>query len=94
MGGLRGGDVFPVFDLDLGRVGQNAELTVNGIYCGIRISQPYLYDIANAVKPGENTAIVTVSNTLAQKTRDNFSRFLQLNPSGLLGGVSLKYSKR
>ncbi|MBQ9116774.1 MAG: glycosyl transferase family 2 [Clostridia bacterium] len=79
--------------LDLGRVGQNAELTVNGIYCGIRISQPYLYDITNAVKPGENTAIVTVSNTLAQKTRDNFSRFLQLNPSGLLGGVSLKYSE-
>ena len=77
--------------LDLGRVGQNAELWVNGKYCGVRISQPYLFDITNAVNSGENAVTVVVSNTLAQKTRDYFSKFLQLSPSGLLGGVRLRY---
>ena len=79
--------------LDLGRVGQNAELWVNGKYCGIRISQPYLFRVNDAVNLGKNTATVIVSNTLAQKTRDYFSKFLQLSPSGLLGGVKVRYQK-
>lgn len=82
--------------LDLGRVGQNAEVWVNGKYCGIRISQPYLFDITDAVKSdaSENTAVVVVSNTLAQKFKDYFSKFLQLSPSGLLGGVKVRYKKK
>jgi len=77
--------------LDLGRVGQNAEVWVNGKYCGIRISQPYLFEITNSVNVGQNDVTVIVSNTLAQKTRDRFSKFLQLSPSGILGEVKLKY---
>ena len=77
--------------LDLGRVGQNAELWVNGEYCGIRISQPYLFDITKALVVGENSVTVVVSNTLGQKVRDYFSKYLQLSPSGLLGDVKLKY---
>ena len=76
--------------LDLGRVGQNAEVCVNGKYCGIRISQPYLFDITDAVNHGENAVTVVVSNTLGQKFRDGFSKFLQLSPSGLLGGVRVR----
>lgn len=77
--------------LDLGRVGQNAQVWVNGEYCGIRISQPYLYDITHAVNSGENAVTVVVSNTLGQKVRDGFSKFLQLSPSGLLGEVRVRY---
>ena len=80
--------------LDLGRVGQNAELWVNEKYCGIRISQPYVFDITDALISGENTVTVVVSNTLGQKVRDYFSKFLQLAPSGLLGGVKLRYKKQ
>lgn len=76
--------------LDLGRVGQNAEVWVNGKYCGIRISQPYLFDIKDAVNLGENSVTVIVSNTLGQKMRDGFTKFLQLSPSGLLGGVRVR----
>ena len=83
------GDVY----LDLGRVGQNAELYVNGEYCGIRISRPYLFRVTDAVNSGKNTAVAIVSNTLVQKSRDTFSTYLQLSPSGLLGGVCVKYSK-
>ena len=73
------------------RVGQNAEVWVNGKYCGIRISQPYLFDITDAVNHGENAVAVVVSNTLGQKFRDGFSKFLQLSPSGLLGGVRVRF---
>ena len=77
--------------IDLGRVGQNAELYVNGEYCGIRITAPYLFDITNAVIGGQNKIVAVVSNTLAQRVRDKFSRYLQLSPSGLLGGRRIKY---
>ena len=79
--------------LDLGKVGQNAELYLNGKHCGIRISNPYLFDITDALIDGENKAVVIVSNTLAQKVRDRFSHFLQLSPSGLIGGMCIKREK-
>lgn len=77
--------------LDLGRVGQNATLTLNGVDCGIRINRPYLFEITDALQDGDNLAEVVVSNTLAQRVRDHFSHNLQLAPSGLLGGITLKY---
>lgn len=80
--------------IDLGRVGQNAQLSVNGKDCGIRISAPYLFDITDAVSSGENEAVVIVSNTLAQRERDGLSYFLQLAPSGLLGDIYLKYANK
>ena len=70
-------------------MGQNAEAWINGKYCGIRISRPYLFDVTDAVNLGENTATVVVSNTLAQKARDCFSEYLQLAPSGLLGNIRI-----
>ena len=79
--------------MDLGEVGQNATLCINGHDLGIRITKPYAFDITKAIKATDNVATVTVSNTLAQNTRDYFSRFLQLAPSGLLGEISLKYVK-
>lgn len=85
----RGGRVF----LDLGKVGQNASLTLNGKSLGIRISAPYLFDITDSVLDGENEAVVTVANTLVQKVHDPFSHYLQLAPSGLLGGICIKYAE-
>lgn len=79
--------------IDLGNVGQNASLVLNGKDIGIRITKPYAFDITDAVIAKDNVAVVTVSNTLAQKVRDYFSRFLQLSPSGLLGEISIKYVK-
>lgn len=79
--------------LDLGTVGQNASLILNGKDCGIRICRPYLFEITDAICDGENQAIITVSNTLAQKVRDKFSHFLQLAPSGILGDIRIRYEK-
>ena len=79
--------------LDLGEVGQNATLRLNGIDCGIRICRPYSFDITDCLRDGENAAEVVVSNTLGRRVHDKFSYFLQLSPSGLLGGIKLIYKK-
>ena len=80
--------------LDLGLVGENARVTVNGRDAGIRIAAPYTFPVESLLKPGDNTVTVTVSNTLAGKMRDRFSFHLTLQPSGLLGEVKLRYSIR
>jgi hypothetical protein len=77
--------------LDLGRVGEVASLTVNGIDAGIRICAPYTFDLSGILKAGTNTATVTVANSLVWQHRDNFSPFLPLPPSGLLGEITLKH---
>ena len=77
--------------LDLGEVGQNATLRLNGVDCGIRICRPYAFDVTDCLRDGENVAEVVVSNTLVRRVHDNFSYFLQLAPSGLLGGMKLVY---
>ncbi len=75
--------------LDLGRVGENARMTVNGADAGIRIAPPYAFPVEKLLKPGENEISVVVSNTLAGRERDVFSMYLTLQPSGLLGDVKL-----
>jgi hypothetical protein len=79
--------------LDLGRVGTNARLTVNGIDLGVRFSAPYSFDVTNAISNGENEIEVTVGNTLTQKIRDRFSFNMLVAPAGLLGDMKIKYYK-
>ena len=79
--------------MNLGRVGQNAQLKVNGKDCGIRISPPYRFEITDTVKAGDNCAEAVVSNTLVQRAKDNFSAYLAVAPSGLLGPVTLETVK-
>ncbi|MBO5071259.1 MAG: hypothetical protein J6C37_13055 [Roseburia sp.] len=75
--------------LDLGRVGQNALLVVNGSSLGMRVACPYLFEITEVIHEGANQVEVVVSNTLVQQVKDNLSHMLQLAPSGLLGGMRL-----
>lgn len=83
---LEGG---PGWELDLGRVGGTAKLTVNGQSLGMRICPPYRWDISEAVKEGENLIEVEVANSLVHRIRERFSEYMQIGPSGLLGPVKL-----
>lgn len=49
--------------LDLGRVGNIAEIQVNGKIAGVIWSAPYRQDITAYAKPGENTLSIKVTNT-------------------------------
>ena len=76
--------------LILNEVGSTAEVWLNGKNLGIRYSYPYVFDIKDAVKDGENTLVIEVSNTLANTVRDYFSKFLVLPRSGLFGPIYTK----
>ncbi|NYJ03604.1 hypothetical protein HNR19_004302 [Nocardioides thalensis] len=70
--------------LDLGKVGDLAVVTINGVELPRLLWSPYLVDATDALRPGENAIEVRVTNTL-QNRRTN-----RPLPSGLLGPVTLR----
>lgn len=77
--------------LDLGAAYEVAEVFVNGLPAGLRICPPYRFELGALLRPGANTLVIEVTNTLGTEQRDFFSRFAQHEPSGLLGPVRIVY---
>lgn len=76
--------------LDLGEVGEIAEVSVNGTYVGVKLIPPYRFDVTDVIKPGVNSLCVTVTNHNGYAVRDEFSKYMLFEPSGLLGPVTIK----
>ncbi len=92
--------------LSLGEVHHVARVVVNGVDCGVAWTPPYRVDISSALRPGENTLDVRITNTWANRLRaeqvkpEAERRGWTLVPagqilpepiaSGLLGPVKLK----
>lgn len=74
--------------LNLGRVGETAQVWLNEQELGAKISFPYVFE-AKGLKAGENQLVIEVVNSPAYRERDYFSRFLPLPPSGLLGPITV-----
>lgn len=72
-----------------GSVGENAEVIVNGKNCGLLVCKPFIYDITDAVKEGENQLFVKVYTTIANDQRDPISMFVPLAPTGISGDVEI-----
>jgi hypothetical protein len=53
--------------LDLGRVADLAQVSVNGVDCGVAWTAPYRVEITKAVHPGENQLRIEVTNTWANR---------------------------
>ena len=77
------------YRLSLGKTYHTAKLIVNGNELGIRICEPYAWDVSDVLKPGDNVIEVIVANTLVNRIQDNFSVYMQLPPSGIMGPVVL-----
>lgn len=77
-------------ELNLGRVGETARVSVNGKDCGARIQEPYVFDVSEALAEGDNRLEILVENNPAYRERDRFSRFMALPPSGVLGEITLR----
>ena len=80
--------------LDLGEVGSTAEVSLNGKNLGVRVYPPYRFNISDAVIDGDNSLEITVTNTCVFAERDNFSRYLPIRASGIMGPVSLTVSDK
>ena len=77
---LREGETF---QLDLGDVRAWAEVEVNGESCGVRLWQPFHFDVTDALRAGKNVIRIGVTNTRANElTKEKL-------PSGLLGPVRI-----
>ena len=77
--------------LNLGEVFETAHVKVNGRDAGVRIAPPYSFEIGNLIVEGANNLEVLVSNTLVHELRDYMSMTLPMEPSGLLGPVTIQY---
>ncbi|MCX6902278.1 MAG: hypothetical protein NTW03_02115, partial [Verrucomicrobia bacterium] len=75
--------------LNLGDVAASAAVRVNGQLAGIRMAPPWVVDITQAVKSGENRIEVQVCNTLANHYTTIPTRYRGSTVSGLLGPVTL-----
>ncbi len=75
--------------LDLGIVGETAQVWLNGCSAGAVLHAPFRFFINGLLKPGKNEMIVECITNPAYRERDPLSSYLHLPPSGLLGPVNL-----
>lgn len=53
--------------IDLGEIANVADVSVNGISCGVAWTIPYRIEITKAIKPGTNQLTIAVTNTWANR---------------------------
>ena len=75
--------------LDLGEVYEVSVLQVNGRRIGCRICPPYIFCLEGLLNTGKNQLIVEVTNTLVKELDDPFSMHRIIEPSGLIGPVTI-----
>ncbi|MCC0784347.1 glycoside hydrolase [Clostridioides sp. ES-S-0108-01] len=80
-------------EIDLGNVYEVAEVFLNGVSLGVKMSKPYTFKLYDKVKNGENKLTVEVTNTLGTSQKDFLSQYRSLQPSGIIGDVKIKYYK-
>ncbi len=73
--------------IDLGTVGECAELFVNGISCGSIVTSPFVFRVSDFLKKGENEIEVRVASSYGYAKNDSLSKFLTLPPIGILGPI-------
>lgn len=72
--------------IDLGAVGETAEVFLNGRSLGTRFAPPYRFDVTEGLQE-HNELCVRVTTHLGYERRDHFSTYLMMEPTGLLGPV-------
>lgn len=83
-----------LYELDLGQVGECAEVYMNGSLCGRRIMPPYKFDMGALSADKECLITAVISTHSGYKYKDNFSRYLLFEPMGMTGPVTLlEYEK-
>ena len=75
--------------LDLGRVGETAQLWINDTYVGAQVAAPFRFDVRDALQNGENRIRIEIMTNLGYANRDMFSKFVTLPPTGLVGPVCI-----
>ncbi len=80
--------------VELGTVGETAELWVNGVSCGRIASLPYVFETAGKFRDGRNDLRVEVIPNNAYRERDPYSGWLALPPMGWVGPLRIAKEPR
>lgn len=81
--------------LELTDAYEGVDVWCNGIYCGMRIVPPFVFDLQSAVRPGRNYLRIEVATTLDRKVRSlgGYNRYWPNQPAlestGIVGEVRL-----
>jgi hypothetical protein len=77
--------------LDCGTVGVVAEVWVNGKSAGVRVWQPFTFDITGLAQPGRNRIKILVTNTMSNgRAVENHAGLLpKIDVNGLHGPVRI-----
>ena len=75
--------------LSLGEVYETADVKLNGVSIGVRVAPPYCFSVGHALRPGTNVLEILVVNTLVHRLRDPLSMTMPMEPTGLIGPVTL-----
>jgi len=75
--------------IDLGTVGEVAEVTVNGISCGKLVSTPFRFRIQEAWQKGENKVQILVATNCGYVKKNFCTSTITLPPMGLVGPMKL-----
>ncbi len=76
--------------LDLGTVGETAQVWLNGEDMGTCISFPYRVSVDGKIHKEENKLVIEVTNTLVYDQHDRLSVFQPVPASGLIGPVGVR----
>lgn len=79
-----------VVQIELETVYEGARVSVNGSEQKVRICPPYLFDVTDAVKDGENKLVIEVTTTLGREQKDWLSQFVLLEPAGITEAVIVR----
>ena len=85
---IKTGD-YAKLELSVGDAGETVNVSVNGEKARVRIVPPYRFDITDFVQEGKNHLEITVTTHMGYRERDVFSRFIELEPTGLSGKVEI-----
>jgi hypothetical protein len=66
------------------------EVFVNKASAGIKIANPYVFDLTKLVHEGRNNIAIEITNTLGTQIRQPLGHYLPIEPFGVSGEISLK----
>lgn len=75
--------------LEIDEAYEIAEVKIDGISVGKRICKPYIFDLSEYIKEGEHKLSIEVTNTLVKDNYDFLSQFMIVEPTGIVGNVTL-----
>jgi hypothetical protein len=77
--------------LNLGKVVASAEVLVNGISLGSKVTSPWKFDLSGKLRSGENRIEILVYNTLGNHYLTTPSQYIGRINSGLIGPVKIEF---